>query len=247
MARKPDMRMSDADRRLLNKLNDIFNEISTEYRKNSNKPDGYAVLSESEAEQISLLLSQYIDQSSFVKYSYFIEHLFSSTYNDSALREIYLSERKIRGRSRAMAATHWREFKSRVGIEGEKWQKTVPVLDEDTFIKLEKVLVSSSGISEPFADSVLETVSNNLHYVRSGSSLQNFSSLSAYGIITEIVAKLRSKGKTKRDTRTMSTTQLSALAGLLIDGSAMFTTRDWSAASSYSALASTVVLAFIRD
>ena len=73
------------------------------------------VLSNGEARELVRLLEEFSASRRFVDGSYFTEMLFSERLiDDEPAREIYLSSRKKRGRSRALASTHWQEFLVRI-------------------------------------------------------------------------------------------------------------------------------------
>jgi hypothetical protein len=248
MAKKPEIKMSNEDRRLLDLLEKLFDTITFDRANFRNVPRGYAILSRLELEILIHDLENYIDQSYFARYAYFIDNIFLLNRNDRVLREIYLSERKKRGRSRAMSSKHWAELLSRLGLEDRRWSANVEPMDEQMFLRLEEQLINVMIKNKSFRTHILETVSQNSPFKMGDSKARlDSGNSSAYAGLSNILADLRSASNSRGKEKPISATRLSAIGGLLIDGAAMFTTRDWSTAATYSGLATTAVLALTPD
>jgi hypothetical protein len=248
VAKKPEVRLSKQDKKLLKSLERVFGTISFEQSTSKNAPKDYAVLTDPEMEMLADELESYIDQNSFVKYAYFIDNIFSSSRDDIALREIYLSERKKRGRSRAMASQHWSELKSRLGLLDRHWASDAVPMNESTFLKLEKQLIDATIETPGFRSHIMTTVAQNSQFrkVLTEDGGQS-KSPSTYTLLNKTLGQLRSAVEGRSHHKAISASRISAIGGLLIDCAAMFTTRDWSTAATHSGLATTAALAITPD
>lgn len=108
---------TEVDKRVLILITKLLLESHDSGVRSSNLPSGILGLTDKEADELIANLQKLVDSREFLEKCYFVEGLtLQDGMEESKIREIYLSVRKRRGRSRAMASTHWANFKSRFGM-----------------------------------------------------------------------------------------------------------------------------------
>lgn len=231
--RPPEITLSADDRRLLDLLARL---IASDASHQANYHRGReVVLSDDEARELVLLLEEFAVSPRFVDGSYFVEKLFgapSSPQVDD--REIYLKWRKRNGRSRALASTHWQEFLVRLGLAKDRggYLAGGPIIqaqrmDLHRFLQLERALLEHSNLSPRVRALVYRLVSaqtNALEAIRSGNAVL------PTGSVTRLPKRLSREVSEARTSsvgvKPMSTNKIAGIMTVVIDMSALFTTRD---------------------
>jgi|GEM_PF-1810071 hypothetical protein len=215
----------------------------------SNYPAGGAVLSQSEAHKLLILLEEFASSKKFVEGAYFVERLAGGAdVYDPSIREIYLSWRKRQGRSRAMASVHWRNFINRLGVVRERSGYLTgghliqaERMELDYFIKMERKLLSSTGLKPRVVEllmSFVEARTQALEKIRDRDYRQNQISLKTP--LNEIIHKIRSSRNKMDSTPPLSANQISAVMIIVADFSVLFTTRDWDVCGTMSSIAGAI-------
>lgn len=215
----------------------------------SNSPDGGAVLSQSEAHKLLMLLEEFASSKKFIEGSYFVERLAGGAdVYDPSIREIYLSWRKRQGRSRAMASVHWRNFINRLGVVRERsgyltggYIIQAEKMELDYFIKMERKLLSSTGLQPRVVNLLMNFVearTKAVEKVRSRDSHHDHISLKAP--LNEVIQKIQSSRNIMDSTPPLSANQISSVMIIIADFSVLFTTRDWDVCGTMSAIAGAI-------
>jgi hypothetical protein len=248
--RPPEITLSPDDRRLLDLLARL---IVSDSRDQANYRLGQEiVLSDAEAQELILLLEEFASSPRFVDGSYFVEKLFGSPgSSDVDEREIYLKWRKRNGRSRALASTHWREFLVRLGLSKDRggYFAGGPVIqarrmDLHRFLELEKRLLEHSNLSPRVRTLILRLVaaqSNALETIRRGDALLRKGS--ATKLPKQISQELSDARRSSVGVKPMSANKIAGVMTVVIDMSALFTTRDWNVVGTMSTVAGALVAA----
>lgn len=240
---------SETDKRLLSLMAKLLLECVDSDAAGSNLPSGVIALTDKEADELINRLEDLLNSRGFIEACYFVEGLtLPGEQNESRLREIYLSARKRRGRSRALASIHWSEFRSRLGIKESPAlaTRTVP-MDFEYFKKMEERLLSTTGIHPRVITLIMRVVSSQaqqLEQIRRGQrSLQ-------HGTVKPLVAdpifRWREQRSQSRDLR-ISTTKIAAAITIVANISVLFTTRDWSVTGTLSTMVGALAAAAADD
>ena len=237
---RPEPKLSKRDKRLLHLIAQLLLQYSEPDSPSTNLPEGAVPLSDSEAEELANLLDALVSHKSFFEASYFVEEITAQdARNESALKEIYLSARQHRGRSRAMGSAHWSEFKRRLGIRENILRETHPErMPFHHFLEMERRLFSSLGMHPRVASLLLRVI--ELHQ-REIVKLRARASTIPHGTfkntISNLTEKIRSNDIKLAYDNLVSRTELSAAATFVANSSVMFTTRDWGVAGTISCMA----------
>ena len=165
-------------------------------------------------------------------------------------REIYLSWRKRRGRSRAMASTHWQEFLVRLGLSRERggYWRAAPIVHADRmttqkFLTLERALLESSDLNARVRELVLRVVTAQSAAIE---SIRDGEKVLPRGDLTRLPMKIAQEVDIARRTvgvQPMSTQKVAGIITIVADMSVLFTTRDWSVVGTLSPIAGALVAA----
>ncbi|HKJ00416.1 MAG TPA: hypothetical protein VKB51_18225 [bacterium] len=215
----------------------------------SNLPPGMVALTDKEADELVRSLEALVGKREFVEACYFVQGLTNPDSAEQArLREIYLSARNRRGRTRALASIHWAQFQARFGLINENTRHANTArMDFAHFKRMEERLLASLGIHENVIKLVLWIIDDQesqIEMARVGRrSLR-------HGTIKPLVADpiyrwRENRGKT-RDLR-VSTTSISAAITIVANISILFTTRDWSVTGTLSTMAGALAAMAARE
>ena len=221
------------DRRLLALLGRLALESCDDAATGRNTPRDWAALTDSELEDLRVLLWEFASRREFREAAFFAEGLTQSgALDDPRLRELYLQSRRRGGRLRVMASRQWAEFLVRLGLrQSFSWIGPVAPMPRDYFLKMEQRLLLAAGLSPRVVDFVIQVVKAQTG-VEPG--LSNRYSPIPFGSFREEVAvivpgDLGASGG-------ISTARAASLIGLCADLSIMFTTRDWTVAGTLSSI-----------
>jgi hypothetical protein len=240
----PTPRFSDADKRLLALLGRLLLERVEARQTLSNLPLRSIALSDAEAEELLRRITQLLSSKEFLEAAHFVEALtLGGGAEEAHARELYLSNRKRRGRSRAMASTHWLEFRARLGLSSSnlKFSHYTLPMSLDQFQEMERRLLQGSDLNPTVVELIMEPLISSLSDIqemRAGNRPLHHGSLKK--ILFEPYRSWRS-GKAPAMDREVSVRQVSATILLVADVSVLFTTRDWSVAGTLSTMAGAAI------
>lgn len=241
---EPEIFLSSTDRELLQLLGQL---VLAQHPTNDNISGEQVTLSPSEGKRLLVLLEQFVESKLFQEGSYFAEGMANGeAWHDDAIREIYLSWRKRRGRTRVMAGRHWNEFVLRAGFRFSESARMyvdgplrTPVrpMPLDHFLKMEARLLKAASVHPRVAQLVLDLVR------ASRPSLEKFRQGEKKIERGTIVSRVKSVFGKIRDAqrglerRPLSKFELVSVATIITDTTTLFTTRDWTATGVISNLA----------
>ena len=231
----PEIQFSKQDKDLLRLLARIVLEHETRPLGISNLPRGRAALSDSDAVELINLLTLFAQSQSFIEAAWFVEGLSKGT-DTSELREMYLSRRARRGRSRALASTHWREFLTRLGITQYRDFQMPGQLPFEQFLRLENRLLRDTGINPQVVEVVLRTIRGERDRIAEmwvgGAPIPDGEIRSSLVRLTRALED-RDGRPTNRE---VDVRRAVGAIALISDVSVLFTTRDWSVAGTLSTM-----------
>lgn len=228
--------------RLLLLLARLLNESLSEVTETSNIPSGEVILSnEEKRELLNLLNDVSYDRRLFVSLEFVDGIAGLNALNETQLREIYLSERKRFGRTRAMASKQWADFLARLGRESgwSRWGVSTSRMSYDYFLEMEKRLFLALKFPKRVLEYLLSEVSAAKEKVEllvdgKGTPLR-------HGVMSgktrDLIVRLKTEIEEGEYAKNFTTEQLAGLTIVLANGSVLFLTRDWSAAGTMSAIA----------
>ena len=207
---------------------------------NTNRRHDLISLSPDETKEFLALLTELIEDKSIIVSLSFVDGLAGlGNPTESQLREIYLSERKRRGRTRALASKQWADFWARLGRQSgwSRWGIATEKMSYEHFLDMERRLFRALKFPEKVKAYLIERVSaarGSVEEALESRDLANASdSLSrrTMDLLKQLRAALRSA-----DGTSLPTNQVAGLAIVVSNLSVLFTTRDWSAAGTMSAI-----------
>lgn len=234
--------ISDIDRKLLDELFRILASNKNAPVAGGNLPENEVALSAEEFTKLSHLLDLYFEQRTIMQSFAFVELVIGErTHGEANARELFLSMRRARGRTRVMAAKQWAEFRLRLGIEWREARGKDAGMSFDHYIAMERKLFDSLK-TPPFVReqmiSLLRKQEIFLEQVRAGIPVLAGKSIRQLMQISELIG---SDWKTSKfsDAR-IPKRKLVALSALVSDLSVLFISRDWSVAGTISAMSAAV-------
>lgn len=210
-------------------------------------------LSPSEAERLLQLLQEFESSKRFVEGSYFTEEIANGGgWTNDRLKEIYLSWRSRSGRTRVASTYTWNEFVVRAGFNTSSdswmWPRSIssPVrpMTLKHFVSMERKLIDTIGL-DPRVKALIATFVEaglaQLDDLREGKTKIRSGAIRTF--VQSFVQDLADR-QTGREALPMKRKRVIALSTILIDTSALFVTRDWTAAGVLSTIASVAPDAF---
>jgi hypothetical protein len=241
----PRLFLSRDDRELLRLLGEIL--LTCEGQDHyANCPSEAATLSDAEAAELLGLLESFVSSKKFVEGSYFVEKLFSddSLYSGE-LRDIYLSWRRRYGGSRAVATIQWENLLGRVGLwtrdrgNPNLWYRaSASPMSIDHFLKMERKLADAANLHPRVKSLILDFVearSAAIDEIRFGRAKLKQGQVSQPP--KKLLSEIKDVGKDSVGPAPLSTAKLAGVMIIVLDFSALFTTRDWSVAGFLSTIA----------
>lgn len=234
----------DQDRsRLVQLLGHLLDEKLSS--ANNNLPVGELALSASERAELQKLVEKVSTERSFFIALIFVDGLLGKKgATEDSLREIYISERKRRGYSRALSSGAWHQFKTRLGGRSQDlstYLRAARRMPYEHFIRMERRLLDFFNLSDGVREYVIKTVEKERANLEAIREVLFTRSQGAYHSVQENTKELLDQVRQRGET--MSSQQLAGLLCVVADSSALFTTRDWSVAGTISTMAGGVVLA----
>jgi hypothetical protein len=242
---EPRLLLSDVDREILALLAQLA--LTAGGQDRSNIPSDAVALSQSEAEHLLQLLEQFASSRLFLEGAYFSEGLARGEgWQNDRLKEIYFSWRVRRGRTRVASTQGWREFTLRAGFNTSEnawmWprdprREPLRPMPLEYFVAMERKLISASGIHPRVGALIIEFIENALPYLR---AIRERNATVEEGAIKRgvdrFVLDLRDHVRGREKT-SMTRRRIVALSTIVMDVSALFATRDWTATGVLSGLA----------
>ncbi len=230
--RTPEVALNASDKKLLL----LLGKLLTEEASTSNAPRDKILLSDTEAEELVQLLEKFLESRWFQESAYFVESL---TRLDEAVvaKELFLSNRQHRGRSRALASIHWEDFRRRFG-KAPVWNPHVSAtaMPFEHFRKMEKRLFEAAGLSPRVVRMLLKFLDSQRKDVEGARS--NQMPLEHGDVKRPILETLNPiRGDRRHADRELSPTKVSAAIVVIADVSVLISTRDWGVAGKMSTIA----------
>jgi hypothetical protein len=240
----PTPKFSEADKRLLALLGKLLLEKVERGQGSSNLSTISIALTDREAEELLSRIKQLLSAREFMEAAHFVEALtLPGQAEEAHARELYLSNRKRRGRSRVLASAHWLEFKTRLGLSSPTlvYGHRITPMSLDQFQDKERRLLLESGVHQEVVTLVMDILRSNLEEterIRTGNRPLR------HGVLRHILFDPYQRWITARSShldREVSVSQVSAAMLLVADISVLFTTRDWGVAGTISTMASSAI------
>ena len=228
----PNPRPTPVDARLIAFLDEVLSRTSPVVA--GSNEGGRLTLSDTEADRLHLLLCDYVEDDEVKRRLDFVEAITDPTMEPIA-RELYFRGRTDTGRSRAASSQQWQEFRDRIGQPGRSIRGVAP-MDEATFLQMEMRLLRKLGIGPVSARQCLETLAGRFETaVRHTSGRMTIAS----GLLLDNLKALTRTcdRRIAEANRALTPEQGVGLLAFVADGTAFFTTRDWSVASAISTFA----------
>lgn len=229
-------------RRLLFLLAKLLDESLDDEQSQSNRPAGHIVLTDPERRELLTLLGELASDRPFVVAVAFVDGLSRSSLAESELREIYLSERRTRGRERALASMHWADFLARLGRKsGPIYSfKVTGRMSFDHFRRMEERLFRALGFSRRVTAYLLHKISGAKPAVEAARDPLSEETSSQHPLLAESKAELERIAKILHDKvsgHDINATQIASITTVVSNLSVLFTTRDWSVTGVMSVVA----------
>lgn len=212
---------------------------------NPNAPRDQVILSRTEAEELRSLIEEVLSEKEFFFGLAFVDGLIGrNKYREENLREIYLSERKKHGYSRALSSSQWHQFLTRLGLNAGDLSTLVRAANKMTFShfqRMEDKLFSSLDIPHSvrhYLSAKVLAKKDEIEDLRERAS--NFSANQAQGIADETKRLLEFLAE---DRDTLSSNQIAGITIVTANTSVLFSTRDWSVAGTMSTIAGGLTMA----
>ncbi len=240
----PEFFLTGSDRELLRLLGELV--LSWDGVGTSNAGLGSVTLTQSEARRLLELLEQFVSSRQFTEGTYLAEKLFGDgSLYDRTLRDIFLAGRKRVGKSRAVATIQWENLLGRIGIwtpdrdNPNVWYRaSARPMPLDHFMRMEAKLATAVGLHPRIKALILKLVEARLDYieqVRFGERKLDSGQIS--GPPKQLLSTLQREGTDAVGPPPMNTSKLVGIMTIVMDLSALYTTRDWSVASFLSTIA----------
>ena len=244
----PELFLTDTDRELLRLLGELVLSLSNQQLSNARRDE--VPLSDIEAFQLFELLEQFVSSKKFVEGAYLIEKLFGGkSLYDKDLRDIYLSGQRRVGRSRAVATIQWENLLGRIGIwtaergNPNVWYRaSANPMPADHFFRMEAKLADAAHVHPRVKILILKLVQARLSVVDAVRFGRRKLEVGAVTNEPKQLLSVLQKGRHDSiGSPPMKTSKLVAIMTIVMDLSALYTTRDWSVPTSFlSAIAGAV-------
>jgi hypothetical protein len=234
----------DPDRyRLVELLGQLLDEKLCSH--NSNLSVEELALSESERTELQELVERISTERSLFIALAFVDGLLGKRgATEASLREIYISERKRRGYSRALSSGAWHQFKTRLGGPSQDlstYLRSARRMPYEHFMRMERRLLSAFTLPDGVRAYVTKTIDKERGNLEAIREVLFTRSHDAYHSVQQNTKDLLDQVRQRRET--ISSQQLAGLLCVVADSSVLFTTRDWSLAGTISTMAGGAVLA----
>jgi hypothetical protein len=234
----PTPRLSSENQRMLALLSKLLVEHPRLHRVHSNVAENSVALSDAEANELLSHIRNMLESRDFAEASHFVETVTQpGDISDKSAREIYLSGRAQKGRSRAMASSQWEDFKARLGFRSQPLQVNVAPMDFGHFARMEQRLLAAAGIDQQVVGILMQILTRQLpelQKIRDGR--RHFPARAVKNALLGPFERWY-QGVAPGLDREVSTQKLGAVMLVVADGAVLFTTRDWGVAGTLSTMA----------
>lgn len=230
----PDGTYSRNDIRLIELLERHLSEIP-DGTLPTNRPQA-THLSEREIDALIGLLEQKLEDREFRLASALIDAVSSRTYGD--IRELYLSGRTRRDRTRALASKQYADFLARLGLPSApaNWYPSADRMSFEHFLRMERRAFAELGISPRVTELALRFVAlqtKDVEGVRDGDvRLSSNFLVAAIEMTKSGLAALKRLPDNLADGQ-----QLAGALTVIVNVGLLYTTRDWSVTGTLSTIA----------
>lgn len=244
----PTPKFSGSDKRLLSLLEKLLLEEYDTKGDKSNVAENQIPLSDIEAISLAEHLQYYIETKEFNEAAHFIESLTSTDRaNGVRAREIYLSARARKGRTRAMSSAHWESFYQRFsGWYRSDGRRDAP-MSFSHFRRMEMKLLAAAGIGHEVAALIMLAIDAKQEEIE---LLRQQKNTLRDGSVREAIASFIPSlfpGWKKVGCREISVNKVISVMTVVADTSVLFTTRDWSITGTISTAAGALIGAVAAD
>jgi hypothetical protein len=240
----PALFLTRNDKELLRLLGElVLAQEGVEWR--TNHPSDHIPLSDAEADTLLCLLEEFVATKRFRESAYFVEKLFSDEYNPNQLRDIYLKWRKKYGKSRAVATIQWQNFLARLGaitpFEGANriwYRASATRMAPEHFLRMEQRLIVAAGLSPRVETLIVDYLKSRIESVERVRSRQlRLHEGQVSEKPTEIIEALKKGQEGHLGYQPIRASKIAAVMTIVMDLSALYTTRDWSVTGFLSTVA----------
>ena len=238
--------------RLLLLLSKLLNEALLMDDRPTNQSKDLIPLSYEEERELRLLLGELLESREFfIKLSFVDGVAGVNALSEEQLREIYLSERKLLGKTRALASKQWADFLTRIGTASgwSRWGVSTSEMTFAHFLEMERRLFVSLRFPTRVNRYLIQKVSETEALI--GRSLKSISKKIPHTAIEfrtrDLIATLVETLRSGKHVSSLSTNQIAGLTITISNLTVLFTTRDWSAAGTMSAISGGLIQMSAKD
>ena len=227
----PEIHEPETARELLKLISSLFAE--KDGVSDHNQSSDLLSLSPKQQQRLIVLCNEFGRLPEFRKAAFFVAGVSGDSIEQERLREMYLSERARRGRSRMASTSQWADFVTRMGLVN-RWdryfgiQGTKP-MGYSHFREMEQRLLNIRHLSPKLRRQMLAQIDeqqNNLDRINSG----------RLRVSDDDIMSLPEKIENDAKDHHIKKRRLSAFATVISDVGVLFTTRDWSVAGTLSTM-----------
>jgi hypothetical protein len=229
--------------RLLELLSHLLEDSLVQTGERTNLPLRSVALSEAEKRELANLLGSLLEDRSFYLALSFVDGILNlNGLRDEQLREIYLSERKKRGRTRVLSSKLWADFLARIGRRSgwTTWGSSAHPMDYSHFLKMEERLLNALKFPRSVIREAVQLISRLQTSVEQVLLKSAQAKAAVEDTTHDLLIRLRETLRS-RSVQELSKSQVIGLAIVVANTSVLFTTRDWSAAGTMSAISGGLV------
>ena len=242
---KPELLLSRNDREALVLLGQLA--LASQDELGGNNVGDVVALSPVEAVRLLQLLEDFVSSRLFLEGSYFAEEIGNGDADSNErLKGIYLSWRSRRGFTTVLAGQRWRELVFRAGFNSSEdawiWphalqRSPLRPMKLDHFLGMERKLAAVSGLHPRVQKLLLTFVESRLPNIK---ALRDRKAKILPGEVRSCVERFisdLSDHSIGRERAPMKQSRVVAIATIVMDTAALFSTRDWTIAGVISSLA----------
>jgi len=230
---QPEIILTKEQKKLLLLLKNLLSENLEGTGLGHNLPEGEITLTKAEAEGLVKILENLLENKLFLENVFFSEEITKIQTNKiENLREVYLSRRKILGRSRAASTMQWAAFLSRLGPNFKPYPyRTSATLEFDYFCEMERRLFLELDFPPKLADLLVKEIAEKEKAISDirfqGKELKRGTFNSFF---KNSIRSIKSFSKKDLFKTSLSLKDTKALIIICSNMAVLFTTRDWSVA-----------------
>lgn len=242
--RPPYITLSDEERRLITLLEKLIYVAITDQWQSEN----ISAPSNSEIDELFLLIQHLAESRRFRENTYLAEnlHLDTTAQAEQAMKRIYITAAGAKSARNPFAPRHWADFTTRLGHPRDLTSyatETSPMTYEH-FLKMEKTLFDQFELRPSVSRLLLKLVAEHQDRVEeTRRAKQELPSNFVLNLISDLPDSIRRFSLTHWLDQPMETNRAAGLLTIVINLSALYSSRDWSVASVLSTLAGAMTVA----